>query len=75
MAETVPEGDAELNAGQQQAGEGVPALASLIEASTAGDLALDHLWAQVAPQGKFGLMQIFSITKRNFCCFYKCNEE
>ena len=48
MAEIVPEGDAELSAGQQQAGEGVPALASLIGAGTAEDLALDHLWAQVA---------------------------
>ena len=42
MAEIVPEGDAEFGAGQQQAGEGVPALASLIGAGTAGDLALDY---------------------------------
>ena len=48
MAEIVPKGDAELSASQQQAGEGVPALASLIGAGAAGDLALDHVRPQIA---------------------------
>src|SRR5690349_5899522 len=37
VAEIVPEEDAELGAGQQQAGEAVPAVASLIGAGAAGD--------------------------------------
>src|SRR4051794_15790400 len=48
VSEEVPEGNAQLGTGQQQAEEGVAALAALIGAGSAGDLALDHVRPQIA---------------------------
>ena len=48
MSEEVPEGDAELGTGQQQAEEGVAALAAPIGVGSAGDLAFDHVRPQIA---------------------------
>src|SRR5687768_15545401 len=48
VSEEVPERDAQLGTGQQQAEEGVAALAALIGVGPAGDLALDHLRSQIA---------------------------
>src|SRR5512134_2898276 len=47
VAEILPERDAELLTGPQQAKEGVAASAARIRACAAGDLALDHLGAQI----------------------------
>src|SRR6476619_1581018 len=47
-AKVVPERDAQLGAGQQQAEESIAAVTAVVRACAAGDLAPDHLRAQVA---------------------------